>query len=784
MEDKLLKVLRVKIDAVNKNIDNLNYLNGELEKNNNDLEFINEKIDLFKNDDILNFDNIGKEEFNKILSMVNPGVSEVFNDKTCNYDGIIYIIEGIRKSISLQLTSEQTNAILTFIEGLKAKANDLNDVIKDLTDNKERLPETDLNVLNSCLEKYQDIVSKFENNLYLSEIDEIGEALNFAASDPLEKADVYEYLLKYNAEIYNSKVPELKENPSEEEEDYDLPDLNTVNVSDTPLNDYPEEEIEKDELSNIKIPTVEESEVPKPEPEIEENTENEDELNTVELEDIIQKIDAKLKEMESGNETSPVEEPVVDNQPIDVPDVNGMESVNVTPSVETPIVSAPEPELPPILSEPEVDTEVPAVETNQENEMPVEPEYTIEEDNEFEQPIGTEIQESEPVLDNEVSVEEPMIETEVPTNEPVTETPTYDQSQYSDIINKYGLYGINITGNSPEEVGLLLNGLNSYKILEVLKDKTDVLSNILSKGNSNSLNEIASIIKENLILKPEEFDDVFLAIAETMPILLTDKKYLDNFKENINFYKERKLNIINLYDNYRQLLIMNHDVLINNYNQVVSYGLEVNSDNIKYLLDNMEVAKRIDSYIEALGFEKGFLGKEEAFDGLKYIKENPHKINNISRDTLIKLRYSSETSGKIYGNKPGVLAGEITNPKVDVIKVTPEYLNNIYNLDYGFIDRSEIESLKKEINNLKVFDLTVDNVISKLDGSYMRDALRYVFDNVIISRIKTIRIYNFLKNKLDPKSALLIALTYNSVLKTDEYSKIENVVNVIVGGGN
>ena len=32
MQDKLYKILKVKIDSINRNIDNLNYLNGELEK--------------------------------------------------------------------------------------------------------------------------------------------------------------------------------------------------------------------------------------------------------------------------------------------------------------------------------------------------------------------------------------------------------------------------------------------------------------------------------------------------------------------------------------------------------------------------------------------------------------------------------------------------------------------------------------------------------------------------------------------------------------------------------
>ena len=53
MQDRLIKILTVKIEAINKNIDNLNYLNGELLKNNNDLDYINDKISIFKTKDIM-----------------------------------------------------------------------------------------------------------------------------------------------------------------------------------------------------------------------------------------------------------------------------------------------------------------------------------------------------------------------------------------------------------------------------------------------------------------------------------------------------------------------------------------------------------------------------------------------------------------------------------------------------------------------------------------------------------------------------------------------------------
>ena len=115
MQDKLEKILNIKIDAINKNIDNLNYLNEELDKNNENLDYIKGMILLFKNNEILNFDKISKDDFEKILLMIDPSISDIFRSKTCSYEGIIYIIEGIRKSISLELTEEQNKAILSLI---------------------------------------------------------------------------------------------------------------------------------------------------------------------------------------------------------------------------------------------------------------------------------------------------------------------------------------------------------------------------------------------------------------------------------------------------------------------------------------------------------------------------------------------------------------------------------------------------------------------------------------------------------------------------------------------
>ena len=248
MQDKLYKILKIRIDSINRNIDNLNYLNSELEKNNNDLNYIEDKISLFGNNNVLAFDSLSRDEFEKVLLMLDPSVAEIFQDKTCNYQGIMYIIQGIRQGISLELTDVQANAIQTFIGEMINKKASLEDVISNLNESKKRLPETEMSVLNNDLKKFQTIVSKLEENLYIIEIDDIIESLEFANTPLEEKVLIFEFLLKYNSAIYETNqtpTPEVKS-----EDDYALNEIDVPEFHYEPINIY-DEVTGKDETKEV-----------------------------------------------------------------------------------------------------------------------------------------------------------------------------------------------------------------------------------------------------------------------------------------------------------------------------------------------------------------------------------------------------------------------------------------------------------------------------------------------------------------------------------------------------
>ena len=752
MQDKLLKILKIKMDAINRNIDNLNYLNGELDTNNKDLEYIEKMISSLNEDDILSFDNISKEDFEKILSMIDPSVSEIFKDKTCNYQGIMYIIQGIRQGISLELTTAQHDAILAFLAGMKNKSFSLQDTIDSLKNSKERLPETDLTVLTNDLETYQEIVSKIEKNVYLTEVDFLVEAFDYANILIEEKVELFEFLLKYNANVYNN-LNQKKELEEKEEvlDDTDIKDFpyEPININ---LDPFELPKLEEDEQSDLKLSDSNEIK--------EEKEEN----------------DAIDSENKNLNVFGTFQMPIISEEVLKNP--------NYSSTIPTPTQPKEEIlEIKPTSLEPEP----------KEEEMVISKSNTVDLEDII-QRIDNKLKEMEDAEKNkeakELSFNTPIKDLDLETpisdfEEPVVKMEHATSNDYQELFIKYGLNKALELSDSVNyfELDSMLKTLEEFSLLDKLKEKENILKRILNKNTNHDLVKVLNLIKDNLSVGEDSYQNVLEIIIEAMPILLSDPEVITSFAKNIDFFKEHQINLINLFDNYRELLILDHDAILENNMKIEKYALVLNNDNVKYLLYNKHILENLDYFIEAMGREKGFLGKEEVFDGVEYIKKYPYKLNTARNDLLLKLRYQSENNQKIYGSKPGILAGEIANPKVDILQIPEEYKNLYFDYNYSMVDVNEIKTLLEDIKNQEPTDISLDDTLLNLDKKYKESELRYKINNVLISRIKTIRIYNFLRSKgYTSKNALLIALTYHSVIKNDEYKMLEEVVNSLEGG--
>lgn len=752
MQDKLLKILKIKMDAINRNIDNLNYLNGELDTNNKDLEYIEKMISSLNEDDILSFDNISKEDFEKILSMIDPSVSEIFKDKTCNYQGIMYIIQGIRQGISLELTTAQHDAILAFLAGMKNKSFSLQDTIDSLKNSKERLPETDLAVLTNDLETYQEIVSKIEKNVYLTEVDFLVEAFDYANILIEEKVELFEFLLKYNANVYNN-LNQKKELEEKEEvlDDTDIKDFpyEPVNIN---LDPFELPKLEEDEQSDLKL------------------------SDSNEIKEVKEENDAIDSENKNLNVFGTFQMPIISEEVLKNP--------NYSSTIPTPTQPKEEIlEIKPTSLEPE----------QKEEEMVISKSNTVDLEDII-QRIDNKLKEMEDAEKNkeakELSFNTPIKDLDLETpisnfEEPVVKMEHATSDDYQELFIKYGLNKALELSDSVNyfELDSMLKTLEEFSLLDKLKEKENILKRILNKNTNHDLVKVLNLIKDNLSVGEDSYQNVLEIIIEAMPILLSDPEVITSFAKNIDFFKEHQINLINLFDNYRELLILDHDAILENNMKIEKYALVLNNDNVKYLLYNKHILENLDYFIEAMGREKAFLGKEEVFDGVEYIKKYPYKLNTARNDLLLKLRYQSENNQKIYGSKPGILAGEIANPKVDILQIPEEYKNLYFDYNYSMVDVNEIKTLLEDIKNQEPTDISLDDTLLNLDKKYKESELRYKINNILISRIKTIRIYNFLRSKgIASKNALLIALTYNSVIKNDEYKMLEEVVNSLEGG--
>lgn len=738
MKERLIGLFNVKTEAINENIRSLNYLNTEKDKNINDLEFIEDKLKLLKPSEIeiLNFSEINTYDFNKMLSMLDGEVSEVFSTKSCNYDGILYIIQGIKQGISLTLTEEQNHAILKLIESLVFKKENLLEVIREIERSKGNLPEIDLVSLENDLEKYNSIVSKFHENKYLTEIDEVIKVLDFCDIEVAERSEIFAYLLKYNADIYQKPVKVEHEGEYHQETE----ELDIKELQHEPINILDETFEEKDdsleaEKSLINLDDTLKLSNPFSYPEDLEL--EEEKFKTTDLEDIIKKIDAKLA--------------LLDQQENKIEEV---ENDNLIPEISNDINL-------PNLEKTEEDKDLEAI------QIPIE-----------------EISQ-EPLVENskEVNLENKLVES-------VESVQELNQEKLKEKLVNYGVnLSLLSTFNSNASLNLenvenILSLLKNNQVLDKLNYHQEYLEKIILTQDEETLSNVIQIIKDKLALDDVNYQTILSIVIETIPTIFTSSKISQDFLSNIEFFQREQINLINLFDNYRELLIVETSYLEKNKEIITKYNFTLNNDDVKYLLYSNNLLEKLDYYIESRAREKGFLGTYEEFDGISYIKKYPYKLNDISKETLIKLKYAESIDKKIFGSKPGILSGEITNPKVDILEVPADVKNSYFDSSYEFLNLEEKENLKQEIKNIMEFDISIDDVIQKLDNTYKLNDLRYEINGLLFSRIKTIRLYNYLlKKNMEVKNALIFALTYNSVIKNDEYNKIVDLITKLLEGG-
>lgn len=764
MKEDLIKILNVKLKQIKNNIDNLNELNEKIENEEKELKYVKDTIDVFKAEehgfDIYKFSDISRETFNKLLMNLSDEVLTKFGTNSCNYDGLVYLINGINSGISLTLTQEQTDAINLFIDKLLEKEKNEQDQIESLNEEKQKLEVKDLGELNELDNKYSLIIDNIEEKKYVSQIDEVVEAINYSQVSNEKVFDILCYLLKYNSDIYKEKMLNKQE--------ADLNEVSKINLSQS----FDSESIEEKSFLSVESYDLEfedsndkffdmENETSK---ELnEKNLENDNDIKIDDEESVVSEYNPVLPLESDVEEVSINSDYYVDDQMIDV----------VMPKIELDL---------PIEDNYDENSEISI--TN----IPVD-EYE-DEPNEID--FNHQIEFETPVEFEENNNDE--FENEENESDALEIDNTALESNESNITQLFMEYDLDITNIHDTEKDILLNGnveeyknifvkLNEYDLLKYIKNNIDVIVQFLLYSNTKIIDDVMLIIKNDLSVDTKDSNVTSEILIKTMPSVFIDGEMgnYNNFVKNIYFLKNNGVDLINLFDFSREVLVADNDFIENNYKIVRDYDLTVNAYNAKYLLLLSNISSKIDYYVESMYKDNSENGNNEVFDGLEMIKLYPNKLNSVSSKTIQRLRYSSENNMKVFGSKEKSLAGEITNLNVDFINMKPEFVDSLFDNKFDIISKDEIEKYVQLISNDNYVELIEDETLNKLAG--YRVGLRYYIGNINISANKVIRIYNILINEgIEKSKALLFAICYNSTITKTEYERIKSFVNSL--GGN
>ena len=741
MKDKLIKILNFKLKDIGNKIEELKNLNKRIEEVTNHLNDIKAVINLFDNGEkdfnIYNFCKVSRNNFDRMLLEFDGAVKEKFATGSCNYDGLIYLIDGINKGISLTLTEEQKNAIEFFINKLFDKEKEYENNDEELNSIKKNMEISDLNALESMYTHYTNIIEKLDEEEYVDEVDDILEAIKYTNVDDATSLSIFEYLLKYNADIYKSKVESSKVNipfeqissnalnVKEEDTRFHAPKVDNIDV-----NDKKDETFVETTNTNV----------------IENEEDVETTLRNIEVNDFTFK-DENSEKKEDDNE-------VKEYNPFIVNTISKDESIN---SVEVKKEELGEESIVPGI----VDLNTT---TNQE-------ELNIIGQNDIKEEDDNEI----PAAANDVTIEIPIEQNSSENLQDVTNSLDAIEVFLKEIDYNYD----DVSDEQKER--LLPSDIGKYKeIIQVLKDRNLYSNLVLKKQMFIELlldNKIDNI-NNALVLITENIKDDLNNVIGVLPSILISKPYgnYDDFVKNIEFFKNLGIDINGLYKFSREILIESNDKLSHNYEFIETYNLSLTINNCKYYLMLNNIDQKIDYFLETNITDKQ--GKK--FNALEFIKAYPSKLNMVSDVTIKRLRYSMENDKKIFGSKDNSLAGEITNLKVDVLNMPNNYIEGYFNNKYETITDKEYMEYVDLLNNNKNFIYDTDDLLTKLD--HYRDGIVYDLNGIIISRNKVIRIYNTLvTNEVDKSKALLFAICYNAVINQEEYAKIKTIIGELGG---
>ena len=320
------------------------------------------------------------------------------------------------------------------------------------------------------------------------------------------------------------------------------------------------------------------------------------------------------------------------------------------------------------------------------------------------------------------------------------------------------LSGIN---NNSRILGLLLT--------ESCKEAFEYVNNVLINNYSFSIKDLDDVLKRYTAIYLDGGLDNFKKNAELLTscgvkeiaaevinnVVFFNNNYDDNYK-NYVILKEMGINADAILKDALNVFSTDFDLLCKNIKVLDSYGFDLRDEedfksfSVLLILD---LAKAIDMFIE-MGYSE-------------YIHDKPElTLRNIKSLIIKRILFAYKNGLDMWDNYSENCP----------YKKNDKYEEMIKNKDV--LDEKEIDLLIKEYPILSLLDsgMRITTFNDPYFGSIRRKT-EFVFDNKIVSRIKTYSIFKCLTtNGVNEQEALLYALSYNMDLNMAEYESLKKVV--------
>lgn len=376
----------------------------------------------------------------------------------------------------------------------------------------------------------------------------------------------------------------------------------------------------------------------------------------------------------------------------------------------------------------------------------------------------------------------------------IEEREKISDEELEEIFKKYGFDYKKVEENQKRSLRIKGNAKNIEEVFQALikysipfKENSLTSIYLLIKSDKNAIETIYNLSKEYNI----EFKRIISAIPAALIHKSSEKSKgngnqninktvsgsYEDFEKNIKLMKEIGYNIEEVVEKTISILTTPNKTLRKNIENLKKYGFPNNLKDFGFSLSGLKGANPIiiiDKFIE--------LGE------LEYIKRNTSRLN-LDKTSYIFTRlyfakkYNTTADEKIITKKKTkdkeILTGVISkeNDKTLDKMINPEILKT----DFSDIENYNeiLEYISQEEKKGYSFEISHDETIDKIERQFKNTEITYKFNDTIISRYKTQRIYSLLKKhfpEYDNKTLLLFSLTYESILSEEEYENIKQYV--------